>query len=458
MFDNEDIPTTHRPSLGKEAPEPEIQLANSTSPSLTGAEPAPQNTQEFAETPEEAKDKDGAPASHNTSSTEENTFEETATPELPINTTKENISEETAAPEPQQNEPATSLEEPETSVDAPEDEHSGTPPIQEDAADPPSPTIQVPRIQSEPLAVPTPSPTPVRPYVTVEDLLELRIASDPQISPNGTLIAFTIQQCHSRTNKTSSAIWLARNSADKNTSPWQISNGEAHDTTPHWSPDGNTLAFLSDRTGTSQIYLLSMQGGEAHQLSALAQDVTEYSWHPGGGTLLAHSAWKPIDDQPNTEPQPDTRVYTRLDGEHDGLGHQQGRHQQLWLIALNGQTTRLTAESVDLFQSCWSPDGTEIAFSANRRKDPDLNLGRAIWILTLRTGQFRRLTDEDGFACCPSWSPDGQYIAYIATADLTEAGNYVPWLVHAQGNQPPRLATQGADQLTCQSLDHRRTS
>jgi dipeptidyl aminopeptidase/acylaminoacyl peptidase len=194
-----------------------------------------------------------------------------------------------------------------------------------------------------------------------------------------------------------------------------------------------------------------MQGGEARQVSTLSQGISAYSWHPGGITLLAHSAWKAADDQLTGTLQAESRVYTRLDVEQDGQGHQQGRHQQLWLIALSGKATRITSEPVDLVQSCWSPDGTEIAFCANRRKDPDLNPGVALWVLTLKTGQFRRLSDEEGFAYRPSWSPDGQYIAYLATADLTEAGNYSPWIVQARGSEGPRPATRDALQLTCQS-------
>jgi dipeptidyl aminopeptidase/acylaminoacyl peptidase len=75
----------------------------------------------------------------------------------------------------------------------------------------------------------------------------------------------------------------------------------------------------------------------------------------------------------------------------------------------------------------------------------------ALWVLTIATGQMRRLTPEEGLAQMPSWSPDGQYIAYLYTPDQTEAGNYAPWLVQAQGNEAPQEAVSGAGQLTCQA-------
>ena len=133
----------------------------------------------------------------------------------------------------------------------------------------------------------------------------------------------------------------------------------------------------------------------------------------------------------------------------DDIGFKNGRHQQLWLIPLDGETTRLTDEPVDVLSSCWSPDGTEIAFCANRRNDPDLSASAALWILTLASGQMRRLTPETGLAMMPSWSPDGQHIAYYYAEDQTEASNVSPWIVNARDGSAPRPATSGSRDVTC---------
>ncbi|HTI15884.1 MAG TPA: prolyl oligopeptidase family serine peptidase [Dictyobacter sp.] len=305
-----------------------------------------------------------------------------------------------------------------------------------------------------------PGTAPVLPYMDVDDLLSLQIASDPQISPDGSQIAFTLQQSHTQQNIATSAIWLVSSLDGKTAQPRKATSGASNDTTPRWSPDGQTLAFLSDRNGPPQIFLISLQGGEAQQITFLPQGVTEYSWSPDGQRLLAHSAWKQSDDQPGANANDQIAiVMTRLSDLESGRSLEHGRHQQLWLITLDGQVQRLTAEPVDLNQSCWSPNGQEIAFCANRRPDPDLSLGRALWVLTLATGQMRRLTPEDGTAYMPSWSPDGNTIAYLYTADQTEAANVTPWLVNAQGQPQPRLAVPGAEQITCQAwiIDELRT-
>lgn len=310
-------------------------------------------------------------------------------------------------------------------------------------------TIQVPAIQT---ATATDIAALAHPYVIAEDLLAIQLVSDPQISPDGSLIAFTVQRNRPDTNTTSSTIWLVKTQAGKSDLPWQLTQERAegqHDLAPRWSPDGHILAFLSDRTGHTQLYVLSMNGGEARQVSHLSQGVSEYSWRPDGTALLAHSPWKPDDEHSVPDASAIAMVYTNLSEQWDGVGYKQRRQLQLWLVPLEGEPTRLTSEPVDIMQACWSPDGTEIAFCANRRADPDLSASLALWVLSVTTGHMRRLTPEEGIAQFPSWSPDGQSIAYYYTPDQTEASNLSPWIADAHGTNAPRPATSGSLNLHC---------
>jgi dipeptidyl aminopeptidase/acylaminoacyl peptidase len=310
-----------------------------------------------------------------------------------------------------------------------------------------STTIQVPATQEA--IIPA-----TNPFIDVDDLVTMRVISDPQISPDGSLIAYTVQS-NEDSNISSSAIWLIHSQDSKAQTPRQLTGTgtlKHHDFAPRWSPDGQILAFLSDRNGTAQIHILPLAGGETQQVSNLNQNITEYSWRPDGKAFLAHSAWKSIDDLNQPETGTISVEYTRLDEQFDGLGYKQGRHQQLWLITLDGTSTRLTSDSLDSIQSCWSPDGSEIAFCANRRPDPDLSVSMALWVLSISTGQMRCLTSEDGLAAMPSWSPNGQTIAFYYSKDQTEASNISPWIVNAHDNSAPRPATSGAIDLTCLEL------
>ncbi len=404
MIDNEDTPTMPRPQIPQEDDNP---AATIQVPPVTPESSAQNNETAPTEPTNEATEQ--------TTTTPPGETAEGTSPTTPPETAKEVTEQSTAPASP---EPASVL---------------------------PSPASLVANV---PAAVPV---TQGLPYASVEDLLALQIVNDPQISPDGLLIAFAVLQSDGTKNTTSSAVWLVNSSGGKTQTPRQITSGEYLDTTPRWSPDGRTLAFLRDSSGTAQIYLLPMSGGEVRQLSTFAHDVTEYRWRSDGRALLAHSAWGPSDAHADTTGNTTVEVFTRLDAHWNGQGYKQGRYQQLWLLPLEGSATRLTSEPVDLEQSCWSPDGAEIVFCANRRSDPDLSASRALWILTVATGQMRRLTPEEGLAQVPSWSPDGQTITYLYTADQTEAGNMSPWLVRADGHETGHLIVQDAGEITCQT-------
>src|SRR5258708_39644134 len=123
-------------------------------------------------------------------------------------------------------------------------------------ASPPA-TIQVPAAQAA-------ASPPANPFVNIDDLLALQLASDPQISPDGSLIAFTVHQCIGEANTTSSAIWLVQSKGGKTQIPRQVTGlgtGNHHESAPRWSPDGHFLAFLSDRRVSIQLSFLLLARG-----------------------------------------------------------------------------------------------------------------------------------------------------------------------------------------------------
>ena len=294
---------------------------------------------------------------------------------------------------------------------------------------------------------------PSNPFMSFADLVQLQLVEEPQVSPDGLLIAYSLLRSSLEENTARSTIWLVPTVAatsGKNQPPRQLTADAYNSTMPRWSPDGRTLAFASDRSGSAQIYLLPLNGGEARQVSFLKESVTEFCWRPDGKALLIQSPWKSTDDQPDVEDETLVQVWTRLDETWDGLGYKHGRHQHLWLIDLESEQppTRLTFEAVDYVQACWSPDGTEIAFCVNRRTAPDLSVSMALWVLTLASGRMRRLSPIDGLAQQPAWSPDGKWLAFYFAHNQSETANIVPWIVEANGQSAPRPATTASQGQT----------
>ena len=102
--------------------------------------------------------------------------------------------------------------------------------------------------------------------ITFDDLIHMHRVADPQISPDGQWIAYAVSTPDLEANRNAGNIWAVRTSGGDAV---QLTSG-GHDSSPAWSPDGKTLAFLSSRDGNSQVYFLPMEGGEAREVTHLS--------------------------------------------------------------------------------------------------------------------------------------------------------------------------------------------
>src|SRR5262245_52331708 len=125
--------------------------------------------------------------------------------------------------------------------------------------------------------------------LTVDDMLAMQRVSDPQVSPDGKWVAFSVRDTDLEANKGRFDVWLA---ATDGSTVTRLTTHEANDQDARWSPDGKWIYFTSTRTGTAQVWRIHPSGGEAEQVTKLDTDINGFAMMPDGKRLvLAIDVW-----------------------------------------------------------------------------------------------------------------------------------------------------------------------
>lgn len=262
--------------------------------------------------------------------------------------------------------------------------------------------------------------------ITFEDYINLPVVSDPQLSPDGHWVAYTVSTPSLAENRGIARIWLAdATSGDTR----QLTQGPGSDRSPRWSPDGRTLAFISSRQSGPQIWVLSPAGGEAHKLTSIADGVGEIYWKPDGSGLLAVVDVKwPAEqevDHRNGEYATDARIWTELFWRHwDDF--RVGHRQHVFSVDLaTGAATDLTPVDHDVPTIATSgdgdvdmaPDGREIAVAMHGDDVVATNTNVDIYVMGADGSGMRNVTAAlKGAENTPRYSPDGKWLSYLSMA------------------------------------------
>lgn len=265
--------------------------------------------------------------------------------------------------------------------------------------------------------------------MTIDDLLAIKSVSDPQISPDGQTVVYVVAELDRSTDKTNSSLWSIPISGGE---PKRLTTAPGTNNHPRWSPDGKTVAFVSSRGGSSQIWLLPIDGGEPRQLTRLPIDVSGPIWSPRGdriafvaevypGTTPDQTAAK---DKEKEAAKSKVRVYDRLMIRHWNVWDEAKRSHLFVADEASGEARDLTPRlevntppapfggSTDY---AWSPDGKELAFTAEPAQDTAWSTNTDIWTVPADGGEPRNRTEANlGADAQPSYSPDGKFLAHVS--------------------------------------------
>jgi len=284
--------------------------------------------------------------------------------------------------------------------------------------------------------------------LTLDDQHKFLDVGDPQCSPDGKWIAYTLSSTDVKEDKRDTDLWMVSVDGKENI---RLTSSDQSESKPKWSPDGKSLAFQSSRPGKTkgnQVWLLDRRGGEARQITDIGNKhrLSDFFWSPDGKRLLL--TLKELDEPAVEEGKPPAKpkpiVIDRYNFKRDNEGYLSSKHpSRLYLYDL--ESKKLDALSKDEWEETnpvWSPDGSWIAFVSHRIPESDRYNNSEIWISAAQPGSTpRKITTFNGPDQAPVWSPDGKSIAYIQGSEAKLSAYNQPKLmiISADGGEPKAL-------------------
>ena len=285
---------------------------------------------------------------------------------------------------------------------------------------------------------------------TTDTIWDWRTLANPQISPDGRAVLYSLGWNDKLNDAMYANLWTV--GADgKDARP--VTQGAYRDTAARWSPDGTRIAFLSNRSGKTQIHVRWMDSGQEARITDGDPGPGAFEWSPDGQSIAftarvpAKPAWTvKLPEKPAGARWADPPiVVTRLHWRQDGAGLVPAGFTHIFVVPATGGTPRqITTGDFDHQGIAWTPDSASILTSAVRRADADHTLeGPDIWSFLVKDSTPRQLTSRKGPDTGPVVSPDGKKVAYTGF-DFRMQSYHVTglYVMDLDGGNSRRLATK----------------
>jgi dipeptidyl aminopeptidase/acylaminoacyl peptidase len=296
-------------------------------------------------------------------------------------------------------------------------------------------------------------------FITETDLFKFTWIADPQISPDGSTVAFVRVTVNEKENRYETSLFSVPASGAQ--PPRRLTAG-IHDSAPRWSPDGKRIVFVraidkDGKTQPSQLYLLETDGGEARPITDLERGASAPVWAPDGKSIAFNATTGPAEKKAKEGYTSDIQVITKAVYRANGNPTyvDAAHHSHIFVVRAPADgadkviPTQITDGEFDENGIAWAPDSSTIFFTSVRVAEPYYEESDTeLFSVAPAGGAMTKVASIDGGITSISVSPDGKRIAFVGVERGKPVRSYSQpdlWVTDATPNSTPKNLTANYD-------------